>query len=124
MLMMLVWKGLLNSSLGLFYIEALGFGRGLGALDLNTTKLEKRLFMLNPYLLTAEQSEEIKAKFAPLLDREIFPIMEELELTDRQEFDDAVFKAFGIEEYRDKVIDSLKHLYNIRMSVKNNTTSA
>jgi type I restriction-modification system DNA methylase subunit len=115
---------LLNSSLGLFYIEALGFGRALGALDLNTTKLEKRLFMLNPYLLTAEQSEKIKAKFAPLLDREIFPLMEELELADRREFDTTVFEAFGIEDYRDKVINSLKHLYNIRISVKNNSISA
>jgi hypothetical protein len=108
----------------LFYIEALGFGRALGALDLNTTKLEKRLFMLNPYLLTAEQSEKIKAKFAPLLDREIFPLMEELELADRREFDTTVFEAFGIEDYRDKVINSLKHLYNIRISVKNNSISA
>ncbi|MFZ5641683.1 MAG: N-6 DNA methylase [Bacillota bacterium] len=110
---------LLNSILGLFYIEALGFGRGLGALDLNARKVKERLFMLNPYLLTKNQATEIKEKFKPLLDRAVLPILDELEQDDRKEFDDAVFRAFGIEGYKNKIIESLKLLYGIRMSVKN-----
>jgi len=112
-----ICHALMNSSLGLFYIEALGFGRGLGALDLSATKLETRLFMLNPGLLEREDIAEIKRKFAPLLRREVLPIMDELTMTDRTEFDKTIFKAFNIEDYRDKIIGALKQIYNIRKSV-------
>src|SRR5690606_18770634 len=37
---------LMNSLLGVFYIEALGFGRGLGVLDLNATKVAEKLHVL------------------------------------------------------------------------------
>ncbi len=43
---------LLNSLIGIFYLEACGFGRGLGALDLSSSKLKKNLFILNPDILT------------------------------------------------------------------------
>ena len=39
---------LLNNILSMFFIESLGFGRGLGALDLSKTKFEKSFKMLNP----------------------------------------------------------------------------
>jgi hypothetical protein len=108
---------LMNSSLGLFYIEALGFGRGLGALDLSSTKLEKRLFMLNPRLLSPQQTVKIITAFSPLLKRDVYPIMEELTRTDRITFDKVVFECFGIQSYQDKIYDALKQLYNIRKSV-------
>ncbi len=43
---------LLNSLLGIFYIEMLGFGRGEGVLDLSASKLQESLKMLNYNLLT------------------------------------------------------------------------
>lgn len=43
-----LWHALLCSLMGCFYIEALGFGRGLGALDLNASKFAKQLRLLNP----------------------------------------------------------------------------
>ena len=42
---------LLNSILSLFYIEAVGFGRGLGVLDINKESIS-RCYMLNPELLS------------------------------------------------------------------------
>ena len=49
---------LLNSILSLFYIEAVGFGRGLGALDVNKKSID-RCYMLNTSLLSEEQKKEI-----------------------------------------------------------------
>jgi len=109
---------LLNSILGVFYIEALGFGRGLGALDLNATKIKKQLFMLNPAMLDKKQTGRIKNKFAKLLRRPVFPILEELKMQDRIEFDEEVLKAFGIAEFKHNIINALLELYNIRMAVK------
>lgn len=109
-------QALLNSVLGIFFIEALGFGRGLGALDLSSTRM-KGLKILNPSLLTEEQKNTIKKKFAVLKNREIMPILDELNSDDRKEFDDAVFNAFGILEYKEKIIESLKTLYGIRKNI-------
>ncbi|WCL58328.1 N-6 DNA methylase [Bacillus safensis] len=110
---------LLNSVLGLFYIEALGFGRGLGALDLRSTDLRDRLHMLNPNILNQQQAKDIIAKFSVLKKRPIMPILEELKQADRAEFDEAVLDAYGILHLKDKIKNSLTTLYKIRMSVKN-----
>jgi hypothetical protein len=48
-----LYHALLNSVLGIFYIEAIGFGRGLGALDINKNTLSGS-FMLDPNLLIKE----------------------------------------------------------------------
>jgi len=45
---------LLNSILSLFFIEAVGFGRGLGVLDINKDSISK-CYMLNPTLLNENQ---------------------------------------------------------------------
>nr|WP_263323789.1 SAM-dependent methyltransferase [Neobacillus sp. Marseille-Q6967] len=109
---------LLNSIIGLFYIEAIGFGRGLGALDLSATNIKNNLFMLNPELLNDEQVNDILTKFNILKQREVFPIEEELEQQDRNEFDDAVLAAFGISEYKEQIKQSLIQLYKIRLSAR------
>jgi hypothetical protein len=109
---------LLNSSLGVFFIESIGFGRGLGALDLSSTRMKSNLKMLNPKLLTDKQKNDIKLKFKPLKNRVIYPILDELKLEDRKDFDDEVLNAFGIINYKEQIEDSLKTLYSIRMNVK------
>ncbi|MFC4559380.1 N-6 DNA methylase [Virgibacillus kekensis] len=108
---------LLNSVVGLFYIEALGFGRGLGALDLRSTDLKERFFMLNPNLLDQQQSNKILSKFQALKKRPILPIIQELNHTDREEFDNAVLESYGILHLKDDIKKSLITLYNIRTSV-------
>ncbi|MFA6925259.1 MAG: N-6 DNA methylase [Bacteroidales bacterium] len=109
---------LLNSALGIFFIESIGFGRGLGALDLSSTRMKKNLNMLNPDLLSSKQKQSIKMKFGKLKNRKILPILEELKSADRIDFDNIVFESFEIQAYKDQIIDSLKTLYEIRMNIR------
>jgi methylase of polypeptide subunit release factors len=108
---------LLNSIVGLFYIEALGTGRGEGALDLSKDKIEKDFWMLNPDQFTTKQKEDILSKFEKLEEREIFPIEVELEKDDRSQFDDAMLAAIGKSEYKERIKIALLNLFSIRNSV-------
>ena len=87
---------LLNSIIGIFYLEALGFGRGLGALDSSPTNLKKNLKILNPELLTESQKNLIKEKFELFKNREIMDIEDELADNIRNDFDNTVLEAYGI----------------------------
>ena len=107
---------LLNSIVSLFFIEALGFGRGLGALDLSATKLRKEMLILNPSLLSENEKEIIKNKFKPIVARKIKPIREEIVSKDRIEFDKVVLELFGFKGLRDDIVESLMKLFNIRIS--------
>lgn len=108
---------MLNSILGIFYIEAIGFGRGLGVLDLNKNKVEERFRILNPELISQVNKTQIIDLYKKLESRDVKPIKEELEQADRVDFDKAVLKAFGLEGYYDKIKMSLLQLFNIRKSV-------
>jgi hypothetical protein len=108
---------LLNSIIGIFFIESLGFGRGLGALDLSSTRMKKYLKMLNPALLNEEQKEEIKDKFNKFKNREIQDITKELNDPIRKDFDMTVLKAYGIESFYDEIKNSFLFLYNMRINV-------
>lgn len=112
-----ILSAMLNSILGLFYIEAIGFGRGLGVLDLNKNKVEERFKMLNPELITNESRDKIIELYKKLESRDVKPITEELDQIDRIEFDKAVLKAFGLEDYYESIRISLLQLFNIRKSV-------
>ena len=107
---------LLNSLLGLYMIESSGFGRGLGALDLQSTKLKKGLYVLNPVLLSEEDKTRIKKLFQVLKRRNVLSLPDELSSSDRFEFDEAVLESFGISAYYNKIKHSLLELYDIRKS--------
>lgn len=109
---------LLNSLLGIFYIEMLGFGRGEGVLDLNSSKLSTYLHILNYNLLDKNAKQRIINAFQPLIQRNIKPLTEELESTDRIEFDQIVLDAFGISSEKENIIKSLLEIYNIRKAVR------
>ncbi len=104
---------LLNSILSLFYIEAVGFGRGLGVLDINKDSISK-CYMLNPNMLTESQKNEIIQKFNLLISRGIKDIEQDLNDSLRKEFDRTILKAFGIVDYYDYIVSSLKAMRNIR----------
>ncbi len=108
---------LLNSIVGIFFIEALGFGRGLGVLDLSASRLKNDLKMLNPDKLTKQQVLDIKNDFLPLKKRKIEPIRIELKKSDRITFDNTVLESFGILKYKQQILDSFYHLYNMRTSI-------
>lgn len=107
---------LLNSTIAMFIIEGMGFGRGLGALDISKDRIKDFLHMLDPAQLNQEQSTAIKAAFAPLLQRKIFCVADELEQADRQYFDQAIIDAFNLPITRDQVYDALSALVGIRLT--------
>lgn len=108
---------LLNSILSLFYIEAVGFGRGLGVLDINKESIS-RCYMLNPAHLTKEQEMKIITQFSKLEARGIMDIDQDINDPVRQEFEKVVLDAYGIYDYYDNIISSLKAMRQIRKAVK------
>ena len=109
---------LMNSTIGIFMIEAIGFGRGLGVLDLNATNLAEHLHMLNPMAASANQRQQILTAFAPLLRRDILDLTSELQSSDRLAFDKAVLQAFGISQLQNQIYNSLRQLFHIRQTAR------
>lgn len=107
---------LLNTAIAMFITEGMGFGRGLGALDINKDRIENYLHILDPSVLDQAGIDSIKAAFAPLLNRDILNVADELEQADRIAFDDAVIAAFGLEIGRQRVYDALLSLVEIRLT--------
>lgn len=114
-----LFHALFNCSLSMFFLEALGFGRGLGALDLNATKVRKNFKLLNPDLIDEAARARIIDAFQPLLNRNRLPLEEELLNADRLNFERILYTEFGIENYYDDVIAALLQLYRIRFAVNN-----
>lgn len=109
---------LMNSQISLFYIEAMGFGRGMGALDLNSTKFKESYFVLNPALLSKSEKAKIIKAFAPLTKRKIYDLDKELEQPDRIHFEKIVEEAFKFEGIGNRIKLALLELYHTRTSVK------
>ena len=107
---------LLNSTISMFIIEGMGFGRGLGALDLNKDRIEAYMHVLDSSQLDQNGIDTIKAAFAPMLARDVLNVADELEQADRQAFDDAVIAAFGLGINRQRVYDALLSLIEIRQT--------
>jgi hypothetical protein len=107
---------LLNSTIGMFIIEGLGFGRGLGALDLNKDRIESYLHVLSPEGLEEDQITRIKDAFNPLTAREILGVADELEQVDRQNFDDVIIDVFNLSLLRNQLYDNLRSLVEIRLT--------
>jgi len=109
---------LLNSILSIFFLEAIGFGRGLAALDLNATKLRKSFQILNPAILSKKQIKEIISAFKPLLSREILPLEDELLQNDREIFDSVLLNAFNCGHLHAKIKEAFLDLYKMRQTVR------
>ncbi|MFA7055970.1 MAG: N-6 DNA methylase [Candidatus Cloacimonadales bacterium] len=111
----LLLLALLNSTISMFFIESSGFGRGLGALDLNSNKIKDNFKILNPNLLSDKVKKDILKSFTPLLKRNRKPLLEELSSPDRLHFEKTIIKAFQISESSYSSIEqSLRDLYAIR----------
>jgi type I restriction-modification system DNA methylase subunit len=114
----LLFLALLNSVLSMFFIESLGFGRGLGALDLRETKFKRNFKLLNFQLLSNEQKQKIINAFQPIANRNRLPLEQELKQTDRINFESILFECFGISDYYYSIKEALLTLYRIRFAVK------
>lgn len=107
---------LLNSAVSLFMIEGMGFGRGEGVLDLNKNRIEEFMHILDPDKLDMKQAELIKTAFAPLMQRDLLEIADELEQIDRLHFDTAVIQAFKIDIPLEQIYENLTSLISIRQA--------
>lgn len=108
---------LLNSTISMFIIEGMGFGRGEGALDLSKDRVESYMHMLNPALLSQDQANAVKNAFTSLTQRDIQNnIADELEQDDRRAFDQVVIDSFGLNLDLDLLYESLLHLVEIRLT--------
>ena len=108
---------LLNSILMKFFIEAVGFGRGLGVLDINKDNV-KKCFMLNPQLLSKKQIDTIKKAFERILSKPIMPVEEELQDQDWITFNKCVLKAYSIEVYYEQIAESLLSMRRVRKTAR------
>jgi len=108
---------LLNSIYGMFAIEANGFGRGQGVLDISKTGFQK-ICMINPELISKEDAAEIIALFSKIKNRNVMEIEDELMNADRQAFDKKVLQSIGHEELYDCIKESLLSMQHTRHCVK------
>lgn len=107
---------LLNSTIGMFLIEGLGFGRGLGALDLNKDRIEDFMQIVDPSKIGNEGRKAIIESFTPLLDRDILCVADELEQDDRRLLDQTVIKALNIDVRIEDIYESILALVEIRLT--------
>ena len=104
---------LLNSILTVFYIEAIGFGRGLGVLDVNKDNIANA-YMLNLNLISDYERSKIISSFNKLISRDILSIDKEFNDPIRLDFEHQVLRSFGIDKYFDKIKSSLLDMHKSR----------
>ncbi len=109
---------LLNCTIGLLMIEGIGFGRGLGALDLNKDRIEAKLHMLAPNALEDTQRNEIVSAFNDMKGRKVLEVSDELEQADRRILDNLIIKHFGLAVSREHIYDTLRVLVEVRNAVE------
>jgi tRNA1(Val) A37 N6-methylase TrmN6 len=107
---------ILNSSITYLFIEGMFFGKGLGALDLNQTRFKNYMHILNIEILSQEQKTEIKSLFSIIQNRDVEDIFDELEMTDRIDFDQCIIRSFGLNVSLDKIYKDLITLVNLRLT--------
>lgn len=110
---------LLSSLLGCFYLEALGFGRGLGVLDLNASKLSRQLQILNPKLVSKKDRDAILRAFNGLKSRDVLSFEHEMKSKDRLAFERIVFESFGLTSILPAVQKAVMELHQIRSAATN-----
>ena len=108
---------LLNSLYGMFAIEAIGFGGGLGVLDASSSKL-KKMYMINPYIISDEDAREIVALFDIIKNRNVMDTEDELGDDIREKFDRKVLQSIGHEELYEAIKKSLLSMQHTRHTVK------
>ncbi|MBD1395496.1 N-6 DNA methylase [Mucilaginibacter glaciei] len=112
-----LYHALVNSAVSMFIIEGMGFGRGLGALDLSSDRIKQYMHVLDITGLSNDDKQAIKDAFQPLARRVIMSsVADELEQADRILFDDTVLAVFNINVNRQTIYDSLLTLVEIRLT--------
>lgn len=107
----------LNSIYGMFAIEAIGFGRGLGVLDASSTRL-KNMYMIDIDQISQQDADEIIRLFGKIKNREVMDVEDELKDPARREFDNKVLQSIGAQDLYDKIKESLLSLQHTRHCIK------
>ncbi|MGI5869965.1 MAG: N-6 DNA methylase, partial [Kiritimatiellia bacterium] len=105
---------LLCSLTGCLYLEAIGFGRGLGALDLSASRLRNNLWMLDPARIAPSDRTRILTAFSTLKNRDVMDFEDEVMRTDRQTFETTVLDAFGLNDWKGQIQKTALDLHRIR----------
>lgn len=114
-----LYHAIMNSAISMFVIEGMGFGRGLGALDVSSDRIKQYMHVLDISELSNGDKQEIKDAFQPLANREIMStIADELEQVDRIAFDEIICSVFKLNVRRQIIYDSLLTLVEIRLTAK------
>lgn len=108
---------LLNSLYGMFAIEAIGFGRGLGVLDASSSKL-KKMYMINPEIISEVDAKEIIELFDKIKKRNVMDTEDEMKDSDREKFDRKVLRAIGYEDLYEPIKKSLLSMQHTRHTVR------
>lgn len=110
---------LLNSLIGLFYIEGIGYSRGEGALDFSKDAYAKG-WMLDPEGLSVEDRNRIIVAFEKVKKKTLntMQMVEILDTQERERFDRAVLRAYGLEEYYEAIKYSLVTMLKTRVSAR------
>ncbi|MHB1921072.1 MAG: hypothetical protein ACYCOO_02440 [Chitinophagaceae bacterium] len=96
----------------------MGFGRGMGALDLSSTKMRNNLLELDPNAISPQSIQSIKDSFAVLQNREIEKVLQELFKANRIAFEKEVAKAYNMLPVWPEIRESILKLHQVRPSVK------
>lgn len=106
---------LLNSLACVFYMEALGFGRGEGVLDLSVDRVRTFMRMPDPSRLSERAARGICEAFACLKRREIaLRLEDELGRPDRVLFEKRVLEAYGLSRLFERIREAVLALHRIR----------
>ncbi|MCD7785737.1 MAG: N-6 DNA methylase [Oscillospiraceae bacterium] len=108
---------LINSIFTMFYIEASGFGRGQGVLDINKDSISN-CYMLNPNLVSPSDRTRILTAFENVKDRDIMKVADELNDMYRLNFEHEVLRSFGIDDYFDNIKTSLLSMQETRATAR------
>lgn len=108
---------ILNSIYGMFAIEAIGFGRGLGVLDASSTKL-KNMYVIDIEQISKDDAEEIIRLFENIKNRNVMDIDDELRDPARKEFDYKVLQSIGLQDLYGQIKKSLLSLQHTRHCIK------
>jgi len=111
------YHALLNSTLTYFQIEAIGFGRGLGVLDINNNNIKHGLHIPKLGLFTREAKVEIYESFRKVKSRNVMHILQELNQPDRIELDSLIIKHSGLNFPIEKLYECMKQLYAVRKAI-------
>lgn len=107
----------LNSGISIFIQEATAFGKGLGALDRNSTRVRETWRIPDIRLISPDVLAELRELFVPVSARAPLPLREELCQPDRRKFDEAVLEALDLRIGVHSLYGMILDLYNDRTSV-------